>query len=102
MNKYPTQSFLLQLQESILDLTAAVNGLKTTFQNGRDTEGKPLGITEAAQYLDVSKPTLYSLTSKREIPHLKRGQKLYFIKADLDQWLQCHRKCTVKGRKEVV
>jgi excisionase family DNA binding protein len=102
MNKYPPLSFFLQLQESIHELTAAVNGLKTAFENGTDTDGKPLGITEAAHYLNVSKPTLYSLTSKREIPHLKRGQKLYFIKADLDQWLQCHRQCAVQGRKEVL
>ena len=43
-------------------------------------------IEEASQYLNLAKQTLYGLTSKNQIPFIKRG-KLYFIKTDLDKWL---------------
>lgn len=31
--------------------------------------------------------TLYGFTSKREIPFIKRGKKLYFRKSELENWL---------------
>ena len=46
-----------------------------------------LSIDEASKYLNLAKQTLYAFTSKREIPFLKRGKKLYFRKADLELWL---------------
>lgn len=62
-------------------------------------EEKPLNIEAAAQYLDIAKQTIYHSTSKKEIPHSKRGKKLYFFKADLDQWLKSHRQQTAQDRK---
>ena len=46
-----------------------------------------LTITEASEYLHLATPTLYSFTSKNVIPFIKKGKKLYFKKADLDNWL---------------
>jgi excisionase family DNA binding protein len=53
-----------------------------------------LTISEASEYLNLAKQTLYGFTSKNEIPFLKRGKKLYFQKGDLDRWLQAGRKLT--------
>lgn len=47
-----------------------------------------LNIEQAANFLGLAKQTLYAHTSKREIPHLKRGKKLYFEKEKLIEWLQ--------------
>ena len=46
-----------------------------------------LTITEASEYLHLAIPTLYSFTSKNEIPFIKKGKRLYFKKVDLDNWL---------------
>src|SRR5690606_30414082 len=44
-------------------------------------------ITEASRFLILSKSAIYSKTSKRMIPFVKRGKQLYLIKADLFDWL---------------
>ena len=88
------------IEQQLKQLTAVVNELNRKIDGGQPTEEKPLNIDEAAKYLDVAKQTLYHLTSKRSIPHLKRGQKLYFLKADLDKWLQGHRKKTAQEIRE--
>ncbi|MFN0200672.1 MAG: helix-turn-helix domain-containing protein [Bacteroidia bacterium] len=46
-----------------------------------------LTIEQAAEFLNLAKPTLYSFTSKREIPHLKKGKRIYFEKEKLVAWL---------------
>jgi excisionase family DNA binding protein len=49
---------------------------------------KPLNFEEARAFLGVSKSTLYKLTHRRIIKHLKPGGgKLYFKKADLLAWM---------------
>ena len=47
-----------------------------------------LSIEEAASYLKIAKQTLYSFTSKRTLPFLKKGKKIYFEKTQLDTWLK--------------
>lgn len=60
---------------------------------------QPLSLPQAAAYLNISKSTLYGLTSKSEIPHYKpNGKKLVFLKEDLDRFLLRNR---VASRMEV-
>jgi excisionase family DNA binding protein len=47
-----------------------------------------LSFKEALLYLDVSKQTLYQLTSKKKIEFTKpNGGKIYFKKENLDNWM---------------
>ena len=45
------------------------------------------GIELAQEITRLSKPRLYALVSARGIPHAKRGNKLYFNRADLLAWV---------------
>lgn len=58
-------------------------------QNEKPIENKDaiLSIDEAGNFLRLAKQTLYGFTSKNEIPFFKKGKKLYFRKAELEQWL---------------
>ncbi len=56
-------------------------------------ESKWMNVSEAAEYLQIAKPTLYALTCRREIPLYKRGKKIYFKKDELNEWLE-------KGKKK--
>lgn len=47
-----------------------------------------LSIEEVCELLDLSKQTVYTLTHKKEIPHIKRGAKLLFNRAAIIQWLE--------------
>jgi excisionase family DNA binding protein len=55
-----------------------------------------LNVSEAAEFLDLAKPTIYSLTSKGVIPHFKRGKKLYFKHSVLMDWID-KGKCKTKA-----
>ncbi len=51
-----------------------------------------LNFSEACKYIEVSASHLYKLTSTRQIPHFcPQGKKLYFNRAELDEWLQRNR-----------
>jgi excisionase family DNA binding protein len=52
-------------------------------------KSKPfLTLSEAVELTGLSRSTIYRMTSQREIPHLKRGGKLLFNRAELVAWLQ--------------
>jgi excisionase family DNA binding protein len=57
------------------------------------------GIELAQQVTRLSKPRLYALVSARQIPHAKRGNKLYFNRAELLEWVAVGKRSekTVKG-----
>ena len=58
------------------------------------------GIELAQQVTRLSKPRLYALVSARCIPHAKRGNKLYFSRTELLEWVAAGKRGegTVKGR----
>jgi excisionase family DNA binding protein len=47
-----------------------------------------MDVKEAADFLKEAKATLYSRTSRREIPFYKRNKRIYFKKSDLISWLE--------------
>jgi excisionase family DNA binding protein len=57
-----------------------------------------LNITEAAAYLKCKINTLYEKTSRKLIPHSKKGNKLYFNRLELEEWI---RKGRVKTTFEI-
>ena len=64
----------------------------------QDRSSQTFSISEAANYVNLSPQTLYGFTSKRKIPFIKKGKKLYFKKDDLDKWLETGRK---KSKDEI-
>lgn len=47
-----------------------------------------LSINEAAQFLKLKINTLYEKTSRKLIPHSKKGNKLYFNRVELEEWIK--------------
>lgn len=46
-----------------------------------------LDADEAATFASLSLGRIYRLTSEKKIPHYKRGNRLYFRKSELEEWL---------------
>lgn len=46
-----------------------------------------LMLHEVAELTGISKSVLYQLTSKKQIPHIKKGGKLLFRRTEVDEWL---------------
>ena len=51
-------------------------------------EDEILNVQEAAAFVGEAVATIYGRTSKREIPHYKKGKKLYFKKPELIEWIE--------------
>jgi len=59
-------------------------------------------IDEAVKILNLAKPTIYALTSKNEIPFIKKHRKLYFSKNDLLTWLTQGKQKTIQEATDQV
>lgn len=57
---------------------------RATIISSKDT----LTLEECAMVTGYSIQSLYSFTSKRLIPHYKRGNYLFFSKQEIEKWLQ--------------
>jgi excisionase family DNA binding protein len=52
-----------------------------------------LTIEQAAKFLSLTKPTIYSLVSRGELPSMKKSKRLYFSREDLISYVK-------KGRRK--
>ena len=61
-------------------------------QPAPDQPEQLLTIQEAARFLNLTVPTMYSKVSKGELPVLKRSKRLYFSRTELLEYLKEGRK----------
>jgi excisionase family DNA binding protein len=57
-----------------------------------------LTVQQAAVFLKLAVPTLYSLVSKSQVPVSKRRKRLYFSKQELTDWIKAGR---IKAQVEI-
>jgi len=57
-------------------------------QSEKKIAPRRLTVKEAAQYLSISERALYHLRGRHEIPCVKHGKALGFLRDDLDKWLE--------------
>ncbi|WP_320980007.1 helix-turn-helix domain-containing protein [Bacteroides sp.] len=50
-----------------------------------------LDLEETALFTGMSVGHIYRLTSGKQIPHFKKNRKLYFKKAELEDWMLEHK-----------
>lgn len=82
--------------QSIEGRLASIEKHLMVLTTGRFPEGpKYFGLREAADLLCKSVHTLYGMVSRREIPHIKRGNRLYFKEDDLRSWLEAGKRETI-------
>ncbi|WP_316741273.1 helix-turn-helix domain-containing protein [Pedobacter antarcticus] len=68
--------------------------LENRLQNPQRPRDDLLTIRQAAEFLSLSVPTLYTKVSRKEIPVNKRGKRLYFSTVELSDWVRSGRKKT--------
>lgn len=88
-----------QMPQDVATLTKEVRELKQLILNLSNQQAtspaeKLLTIQEAADFLNLSVPTIYSKVSRGELPVMKRGKKLHFSSTELMQYLKDGRKKT--------
>ena len=82
-------AYLTQKMETIEQLLVT----RKDYNNTPEKEDELFGVNEAASFLNLTVPTIYSKVSKGELPVMKRSKKLYFSKFDLMNYLK-------KGRRK--
>ena len=70
--------------------------LENRSRNPQRPRDDLLTIRQAAEFLSLSVPTLYTKVSRKEIPVNKRGKRLYFSMAELSEWVRSGRKKTTE------
>ncbi len=80
------------LQTVIIDCVNSC--LKNNIQKQTPTKHPEqlLTVQEAAQFLNLTVPTIYSKVSKGELPCMKRGKRLYFSSTELMAYIKEGRK----------
>jgi len=61
-----------------------------------------LNAKQAAEFLQIAMPTLYTKVSKREIPHLKKHKRLVFHRSELMEYLNSGRRKTGKQQEDFI
>jgi excisionase family DNA binding protein len=79
----------------IKDVLAEIQQEKTEPTEQPD---KLLTIQEAAEFLNLTVPTVYSKVSKNELPVMKRSKRLYFSRNELLDYLKAGRKNTTLNK----
>jgi len=69
--------------------------LQKNEQQSTEQPDQLLTIQQAADFLNLTVPTIYSKTSKGELPVMKRSKRLYFSRIELMEYLKAGRKKTV-------
>jgi excisionase family DNA binding protein len=80
---------LSNIETLLLDIKHKPKQVETT-----DHPEQLLTIQQAAEFLSLSVPTLYTKVSRAELPYMKRSKRLYFSRTELLGYLRDGRKFT--------
>ena len=94
-NKRKTPTFD-QLPQAVGELLDKVDYVIDRLDERKDADASPIqdddqlmSLDDACRFLGKKRSTMYALTSERRIPFRKRGNKLYFFKKELVEWIEC-------------
>ncbi len=81
------------LQTLIIDcVNSCLMNNKQESRTPTEQQEQLLTIEEAAEFLSLTVPTMYSKVSKGELPVMKRSKRLYFSRTELMEYLKVGRK----------
>lgn len=81
-------SFLQEILTPIISESVRKSFQEFNRPNTDDSQKEYWDIKKTAEFLDLSKASIYRYTSSNQIPFHKRGKKLYFKKSDILAWLE--------------
>ena len=95
MSREELKEFFLEILQELF----ARGGLKSLLPKATPPEDEVLiNVQEASSVTGLSVNTLYEKTCRREVPHYKKGKRLYFRATELLKWITQGR---VKTRTEI-
>jgi len=89
------KTFFAEVLSPLIDKAVSKAFREFSIPSNQEEKNKLMTIQEAAEFLNLAVPTLYTMTSKHTIPYRKRGKKLYFRQLELEEWLESGKKKSV-------
>ena len=89
-----------QLPQAVSQLFLKLDGIEqlllrlttTTTPESEDL----VNIKQVAAILSLSVTTIYGLVSRKDIPSMKKGKRLYFSKKEINDWIKAGKRNTLK------
>lgn len=85
---------IIEKLNSIENLLLEITSRSTVREHSNLSSDELMSVKRTAEYLSLAVSTIYQLTHKREIPHIKKGKHLYFRKEEVNKWLTESRRKT--------
>jgi len=88
-----------QLPNVVATLTNEVRELKALLLNKVKPQPEietPIQLNEIVLLTGLTKPTLYAYVQRNEIPYHKKGNRLYFFKTEIIDWIKTGKQKTIR------
>lgn len=86
MNQGVLLGILKEMNDKIISLQAEIRDMAEKVVPKSETDDI-LNVEEAMAFLGFKKSTIYTKVNRGEIPHMKRGKRLYFSVTELKKYL---------------
>ena len=93
--------------EEIIDRLSRIEQAIITLRDNNESPARsqdsdvPLSIHQVSEIIGKSVPTIYGYVHRRTIPHMKKGQKLYFFKNQIINWIKSGKVKTTEEIQQV-
>jgi len=88
-----------QLPNIVADLKKEVQEMKALLLQKAEKQvepDNPLSIKDVAKLTELAVPTLYGYCQRNEIPYYKKGNRLFFFRTELIDWIKSGKQKTLK------
>ncbi len=88
-----------QLPNVVAELQRGQNEILALLSNKAKPQPEietPINLNEVSKITGLTKPTLYGYVQRNEIPHNKKGNRLYFFKSEIIDWIKTGKQKTLK------
>jgi predicted DNA-binding transcriptional regulator AlpA len=88
-----------QLPNVVATLTEEVREMKALLLQKAEPQTEietPIQLDEVVPITGLTKPTLYGYCQRNEIPYHKKGNRLYFFKSEIIDWIKTGKQKTLK------
>ena len=88
-----------QTQQDVAEVKKDLKELRALLLIKAETRTEiesPMQLDEVVPITGLTKPTLYGYVQRNEIPYHKKGNRLYFFKSELIDWIKTGKQKTLK------
>ncbi|MBT2163524.1 helix-turn-helix domain-containing protein [Zobellia barbeyronii] len=80
-----TQRDVAEIKEGLKNLEVLVQKLESNPVNATEP---PIDVDEVSNITGKRVPTIYGYVYRNDIPHSKKGNKLYFFRSEIIEWIR--------------